>query len=282
MSYFLSCYQNCYPVQPSSYAESLPPCWLLAVLPGLAASLFDAPSNGIFYSMPIFCLPEFLIGSCTYLAIHLGWRYRLGTAPQVTALVLFLLSLGTAGPKMPLYIGHNWITLPFMAFMIFSLSNNQGPIAAVLAHRIFRWLGRYCFYSFQVLVLLLLIRYHDQWLQTVPALSNHKELAIVSLTVLLALSASGYYCIEEPARCWIRQRYRERLSTPSVADLLSTPVHHGAHLCLPCSRIARTSPQQEQNKRLVPSPNRSRFTANILVPNVGEHRTAIQCSDYPM
>lgn len=187
-------------------------CWLLAVLPGLSAALFNGPSNGVFYSMPIFRLPEFLIGVCTYLAIRLGFKYRFGAVIQLAVLVTFFLYLGIAGPEMPLYVGHNWIALPVIAFMIFSLSNDRGLVASILASRVFVWLGKisYCFYSFQALIILLLIGYHDKLIQVAPALSNNKLLAIASLVVLVALSASGYYLIEEPARRWIRRYHKER------------------------------------------------------------------------
>ena len=187
-------------------------CWLLAVLPGLSAALFSSPTNGVFYSMPIFRLPEFLIGTCTYLAIRLGFEYRFGAVLQLAVLVTFFLYLGIAGPEMPLYVGHNWIALPVIAFMIFSLSNDRGLFASILASRVFVWLGKisYCFYSFQALIILLLITYHDKLIQIAPALSNNKLLAIATLAVLVVLSASGYYLIEEPARRWIRRYRKER------------------------------------------------------------------------
>lgn len=187
-------------------------CWLLAVLPGLSAALFSGPSNAVFYSMPIFRLPEFLIGACAFLAIRLGLRYRWGAALQMAVLVIFLLYLGMAGPQMPLYVGHNWIALPVIAFMIFSLSNDKGLVASILSCRFFVWLGKisYCFYSFQALIILLLISHHDKLIQAAPALSDNKVLAIASLAVLVALSAAGYYCVEEPARRWIRRYHKEK------------------------------------------------------------------------
>lgn len=204
-------------------------CWLLAVLPGLSAALFSSPSNGVFYSMPIFRLPEFLIGTCTYLAIRLGFKYRFGAVLQLAVLVTFFLYLGIAGPEMPLYVGHNWIALPVIAFMIFSLSNDRGLVASILASRFFVWLGKisYCFYSFQALIILLLISYHDKLIQVAPALSNNKLLAIATLAVLVVLSASGYYLIEEPARRWIRRYRKERairkVNLPATSLASSTP-----------------------------------------------------------
>lgn len=187
-------------------------CWLLAVLPGLSAALFNGPTNSVYYSMPIFRLPEFLIGTCTYLVIRLGFTYRLGAPLQVAVVAIFLLYLGIAGPEMPLYVGHNWIALPVIVFMIFSLSNDKGVVASILASRFFVWLGKisYCFYSFQALIIFLLISYHDKLIQVVPALSNNKLLAMASLAVLVVISASGYSLIEEPARRWIKRNHKKR------------------------------------------------------------------------
>jgi peptidoglycan/LPS O-acetylase OafA/YrhL len=186
-------------------------CWLMAALPGLSAALFSSPSNTIYYSMPIFRLPEFLIGSITYLAIRLGFSYRSGAALQVFMPVTLLIYLGVWGPQMPLYVGHNWITLPIIAFIIFSLSKDNGPVASILGSRVFVWLGKisYCFYSFQALIILSLTSYHDKLIQLAPALSNNKLLALASFAFLVALSASSYYLIEKPARRWIRRQHKE-------------------------------------------------------------------------
>lgn len=80
-------------------------CWLLAVLPGLSAALFSGPSIGVFYSMPIFRLPEFLIGTCTYLAIRLGFKYRFGAMLQLAVLVTFFFIWELRGRKCPFMSG---------------------------------------------------------------------------------------------------------------------------------------------------------------------------------
>ena len=200
-------------------------CWILAVFPGLSAALFDSASNNVYYSMPIFRLPEFLIGSCIYLAVRLGYTYKKGSSLQITFLVVFLLYLGIAGPKMPLYVGHNWIAIPIIAFMIFSLSNGTGPIASILASRLFVWLGKisYSFYSFQVLIILSLISYHDRLIQSAPILSNSLILAAASFMALVMIAAFGYYFIEEPARRFIRKHQKVR-DIPNIegADITST------------------------------------------------------------
>ena len=189
-------------------------CLLMAALPGFSAALFDSPASIVFYSMPIFRLPEFLIGTCIYLAIRLGFDNKFGAKSQVFILVIFLVYLGAVGSKMPLYVGHSWIALPVIAFMILSLSHGKGWIASILGAQVFVWLGKisYCFYSFQALVILGLISYHDRLIQVMPSLADNRVLATASLAVLMALSVAGYYLIEEPARRWIR-RYRKGVNS---------------------------------------------------------------------
>lgn len=184
-------------------------CLICAVLPGLSAALFPAASNPVYYSMPIFRLPEFLIGTCLMLAMRQGLVYCHGAGRQALVLAVFLLYLGGLGQAMPLYVGHNLVALPVIGFFIFSLSNGRGPIAAFLGSRLMVWLGKisYSFYSFQVLVLLLLVDQHDRLVVAFPALANPALLAITALLVVTALAAAGYSLIEEPARRTLRRRF---------------------------------------------------------------------------
>ena len=199
-------------------------CFLLAILPGVSAFLFTGPANGIFYSVPVFRLPEFIIGICLCLAIRdTAERSKSRTILQIFVPVFFVTYLGFCGPLMPIYVGHNWIALPVIAFMIFSLSNEKGPITAVLSTSTFVWLGKisYCFYSFQALLILFLISKHDGVVHAIPYLSNNKFLAAFSLILLVAISALGYYVIEVPARRAIKAYFHGNdftLSTPSMAD----------------------------------------------------------------
>lgn len=183
-------------------------CWVWATLPGISATLFDAPTNPVFYSMPVFRLPEFLVGVCSFLLIRRGFIYQHGVLAQIIVILFFLFYLGFVGSTMSNYVGHNWIVIPVVAFMIFSLSNNKGIISLILSSRIFVWLGKisYCFYSFQVFILLFMTTYHAKLVEIIPALSNNIILMVVSFFVLVAMSAAGYYFIEEPARKFIRMK----------------------------------------------------------------------------
>lgn len=98
-------------------------CWTFAVLPGLTAEQFAGILLEFFYATPIYRFPEFLIGVCLYLATRLNPNYKMPSIFQLVTPIIFVIYLGFFGPKMPIYVGHNWITLPAAALMIFSLSN---------------------------------------------------------------------------------------------------------------------------------------------------------------
>ena len=183
-------------------------CYCLSLGPGISASLYESPLSQIYYSVPIFRLPEFLIGACIYFVKRQGYEFQRGIVVQVMALSLFLAYLGIAGPNLPLYVGHNWVAVPFIGFFIYSLSSDRGTASKVLSLSAFMWLGKisYCFYSFQALYLLLLIDNHGNLVQILPVFLNNNLLAIAVFIVLTASSAVGYYFIENPARKWVIQK----------------------------------------------------------------------------
>ena len=184
-------------------------CYFLAAAPGISASLYESPLSHIYYSVPIFRLPEFLIGACIYFFMRQGYEYQRGIIVQVMTLLLFLFYLGIAGHKLPLYVGHNWIAIPCIGFFIFSLSSERGFAAQFLSLPFFEWLGKisYCFYSFQALIILLLIDNHEEIVEFLPVLSNNKFLAAVVFFVLTFCSAVGYCFIENPSHKWIIQKW---------------------------------------------------------------------------
>ena len=185
--------------------------WIFAILPGLSFKLFSGPAFAVFYAMPIFRFPEFLLGVCIFLIfrkvpdVMCNWIFSI-----VVTLVVFVY-LGYFGPVMPIYVGHNWLILPAVGFMLLALAGGKGPVSALLATSTFVWLGKisYCFYSFQVVMILMLISHHDKLVAALPVFANGKVLAASAFIILLALSAIGYYFIEEPARYWIRRKYKK-------------------------------------------------------------------------
>jgi peptidoglycan/LPS O-acetylase OafA/YrhL len=93
--------------------------------------------------------------------------------------------------------------------MILTLANGSSAMASFLATPVLVWLGKisYCFYSFQVLVILCSISYHDKIVEVLPMLGDNLLFTILALIILMCLSASGYYWLEEPARKKLRRIY---------------------------------------------------------------------------
>lgn len=184
-------------------------CLSLAVLPSLVLRYFETQTPTVFYSMPIFRLPEFVIGCVTCVAWASG---RLAPPKGLTVTVVFLTFcyyLGDASSRLPTYIGHNWIAVPTIGFLIFGLAHNRGLFARILSTDVFLWLGKvsYCFYSFQVLVLLVIRDFHSEIVNFAPLLGDNRMLLGASFLTLLGLSAIGYHAIEEPARRMIKRRF---------------------------------------------------------------------------
>lgn len=182
-------------------------CYVLAVMPGLVGFIFPDAPRSVYYSMPIFRLPEFLLGVSVYLAFRDGRGTALNKPVYQWGWIVFMLAyLSTLGPKIPGFIGHDWIVLPFIAYMVFTLAHGSGSLAALLSSRVFVWLGKisYCFYSFQAVVILSLLSTHDRIVRLVPLLGHNALFLLLAFVLLLLISAAGYYWIEEPCRRRIR------------------------------------------------------------------------------
>lgn len=191
-------------------------CFVLAALPGLSVKLFETPASGVYYHMPIFRLPEFLCGVSAYLASRSPNSKEFSQIWQAVIILLYLSYLGVFGSMLPIYVGHNWLTIPVITFVVFTLSSGHGLIAKLLASRIAVWLGKisYCFYSFQALLILLLIDHHSKLISIIPELSNNRILAVASFLCLTTASALAHRFVEEPCRRWLRNR---QIDTPQRA-----------------------------------------------------------------
>lgn len=187
-------------------------CWVFAILPGLSFKLFSGPSFAVFYAMPIFRFPEFLLGVCVFLFLRKAPDVRCYFIFSIIVPLIVLIYLGYFGPVMPIYVGHNWLILPAVGLMLSALACGKGPVSALLATTTFVWLGKisYCFYSFQVVMILMLMSHYDKLVAALPVFANGKLLAASAFMMLVVLSAVGYYLIEEPARYWIRHKYKKR------------------------------------------------------------------------
>ena len=205
--------------------------YLLSVLTAAVALAFRPRPDHllqIFYAMPIFRFPEFVLGICIYampifrfpefvlgICIFLAWS-RTGLrrlnpdALYALAALALVPYLALLGKRIPLYTPHNWIVLPVIGMLLVAGAQERGFVNRLLGHALPVWLGRisYCFYSFQLLVLLVLGTYHEAILRAAPALADNRVLLAAALLVLLSLSGIGFHTIEEPMRKAIRRRVR--------------------------------------------------------------------------
>jgi peptidoglycan/LPS O-acetylase OafA/YrhL len=171
----------------------------------------------VFYAMPIFRLPEFVIGIVVYIVsrnIKMPFKSDLILATTLFAL-LFYLSL--FGQSVSGFISHSWLAVPCVAVVLLVLSRGDGVIAnRVMSAGILVWGGRisYCFYSFQAFIFLALKSKREWLISHMPVLSDNRLLCIGAFILLLGMSAIGYHWIEEPLR---RRLGGRKAAPPSLA-----------------------------------------------------------------
>ena len=196
-------------------------CWLLAVMPGVSSFLFGSPPFAVYYAVPIFRLPEFLLGVCALLAVRNGLKVRFSGLLTILIPIVVAFYLWGYGAVMPPYIGNNWIVLPAILYMVVALSAGRGFVSSLLSSKLAVWLGKisYCFYSLQALVLFVIISNYQKLTELWPLLLSGKILALVALMVLILISAAAYYLIEEPCRHWLRSKQKKSPEQDAVPAL---------------------------------------------------------------
>ncbi|MGK9414784.1 acyltransferase family protein [Pseudomonas cedrina] len=189
-------------------------CYAFSVMAGVSVKLFGGYGVPVFYAMPIFRLPEFIIGACVFILLSRHPLHKYFWLIHWASVALLICYLGIAGNWMPIYIGHNWIVIPVVAITLCALARGGGPIVWLLSRPLFVWYGKisYCFYSFQALIGLTLMSHHDKLIEIIPYLANGKLLIVSAFLVLTALSAFGYYLIEEPSRRLIKRHWTPKPS----------------------------------------------------------------------
>ncbi|MBK5120866.1 acyltransferase [Burkholderia sp. R-69980] len=178
-----------------------------SVLPGLSYVLFDSAPT-VFYSVPIYRLPEFVIGICTCVVFQRG-RFRIPPAGIVALAVIAVAYLGTIDDPRPIYVSHNWLIVPAVAASLAALSSGRGALNRIMGSAAVVWLGKisYCIYSLQVLIIFPLLHHHDKIVEVIPALRDNRILMGGALLMLIVASAVAHHAIEEPTRRWIKQRW---------------------------------------------------------------------------
>lgn len=175
--------------------------WFLASLSGLVYYVFiDEVGLNLYYSVPIYRLPEFLMGvlvGVLYkrdLFVDLRW----GKLIAIVAPLLLCLYLGLVAR--PGYMIHNWFATPCLTAMIFYSFR-----ISFLKNKVLVWLGEisYGFYILQFISLKLVETRHNS--------GDHPLFTVVYAFVLtFFLAVVSYYIVERPLRRYILGKVSNR------------------------------------------------------------------------
>jgi len=166
--------------------------YLAATIPDISYIVFE-DKFAQFYSIPVYRLPEFVIGICCF---EISKKFARKSYDSYIILLFVVLLIYLSKHNAHIYITHNWIVVPVFSCIIIALAQSKGYICSLLSSKFFVWLGKisYCFYSFQALILMLFTQYRS----SIAGLTLLEFIIIVGL--LIIISAFGYHCIEKPLR----------------------------------------------------------------------------------
>ena len=180
-------------------------CYLCTILPSISFVLLDPkPIFPTIYALPIFRLPEFIMGIICCL-IFFDTKTCKSIQFKFMLTVLFLLGyLALFGNSFPvIYIIHNFIVIPCFCLIIYYIAHadSQFPFN-LLKNKYLKFLGEssYSFYLMQLLPL--------KWGVTLVAhyhffAKHHWFLAITLFVINLLLATACYKLIEKPMRKYL-------------------------------------------------------------------------------
>ena len=176
-------------------------CYILTILPGMGYTLFTPqPISPTVYAMPIFRLPEFIVG------LIFGIFFLTLKTPKYPGIKLSLVALLTivylgrfSQVLPPIYVTQNFIVVPAFALIIYYLAHSKSKvILGLFNNKVINLLGEasFSFYMMQVLPINL-----GYYLIKKPFAANHHWLlALLLLALNLLLAFSAYFFVETPCR----------------------------------------------------------------------------------
>lgn len=201
--------------------------YLFSALPGLSGLLFNQNDTITFYSVPIYRVSEFTIGLICGLLFARGLRIHkpeFSTVLSTALLTVYLLK----GPDLHFIImAHNYATVPLIALVLFSVASlSSGWLYQFMSNRLFVYFGRisYSFYSFQVLLLLILIPKHDALVSMFPSMANPYSFSLSMFAVLIAVASVSYHLLENKFRIYLQTKFAKYIEKPSRSDPFIVPL----------------------------------------------------------
>ena len=178
----------------------------------------------IFYAIPIYRLPEFIIGMLVAMTYETRpplrpWQAFSGSILAAAGLIAWLAYMGGA---VHIYIGHHVAAIPLIAMLIFCLANlRTGVFYQLLSNRLICLLGRasYSFYCLQPLVLgVFMLRRPEKILHILPWMSDPWIRFFVSFAALQTLALISYFLLEEPMRIYIARKFIKNSQEADTSD----------------------------------------------------------------
>lgn len=188
--------------------------YILSLIPGLVfiSPLVPKVLFATVYALPIYRLPEFIIGVITAIIFtRSGDRPAAKSVPDRYKLILVTIGLLTylsiyARSFPQIYVIHNFVAIPAIAAIVYYCASiSKGYLYRILAARTFVVLGKisYSFYLVQSIPLLFIETNYRMLVQYLPFIADRYVLTFAIFSITLLGSAVTYYAIENPLRKFI-------------------------------------------------------------------------------
>ncbi len=170
----------------------------------------------VFYSAPVYRLPEFLVGVTSGLMFANNVRIRSPKFVLVVALIVLALALSFPQLTGTSYITAHYIAVPSIAITIFAsacIGSVPGPIFRPIV-----WMGRisYSFYAFQSLTIYTLISLRTQLAEFSPIFKNNWGIFVLAFATTTILAAISHNLLEVKFRDILELRFN-KTATPKKA-----------------------------------------------------------------
>jgi peptidoglycan/LPS O-acetylase OafA/YrhL len=186
--------------------------YILTILPGFAYLIFyPQPLLVTIYALPIFRLPEFLIG----IILCIFYREKLYSSVNYynilfcTLLVWFIYS-ALIGYKIPGYVTSNIIIIPVCSILIYAIANLKGGVLFnILTSKTAIILGEssYCLYLLQVVPIMFFEKYGNNISKSIPIFGDSYFRCGLTIISSIIISILFHYKVEKVLRAKILNKY---------------------------------------------------------------------------
>lgn len=180
--------------------------YIISCLPGLIQKIHGQILFPVYYAIPLYRLPEFLIGIVLFLLST--YSTRINSFYIYPFFILYAIYIAKFHNLMPDYIGHNILTIPFISFLIYHAYKSDSYLVSIISSPVFKYFGKisYSFYLMQIVVLLFAIKNKEEIDRIFS--NNHSILAVVMFFLITFMSIFSFYIIENPFRKIIKRKWQ--------------------------------------------------------------------------